>query len=130
MRVDPQAREDSLGDISVMAEQSSERAAQKKTRVQISGDGSTNLVEFRSQSKYSDAPNLSVVVPADKQVAIRLTPDSYRVHVTPVDPSVPAQESRNPRSITFVEVTGTPIILDISRLATNRLPFPRAGAGS
>jgi hypothetical protein len=116
--------------MSSLAEDSEARSAQQKTRIQIAGDSSTNLVEFRSQSKLSDTPNLSLVVPAGKQVAVRLTPDSYRIHVTPVDQQTSTPLQRDPRSVTFVEVTGTPSIIDISRLSTNRLPFPRAGAGS
>lgn len=129
-RPDPEARRESLEQMSSLAEDSAVRSAQQKTRIQIAGDSSTNLVEFRSQSKLSDSPNLSLVVPAMKQVAVRLTPDSYRVHVTPVDPQTSTPLQRDPRSVTFVEVTGTPSIIDISRLSTNRLPFPRAGAGS
>jgi|JI9StandDraft_2_1071091.scaffolds.fasta_scaffold139989_2 hypothetical protein len=129
-RPDPDAQRGSLEAMSSLAEDSEARSAQQKTRIQIAGDSSTNLVEFRSQSKLSDTPNLSLVVPAGKQVAVRLTPDSYRIHVTPVDEQTSTPLQRDPRSVTFVEVTGTPSIIDISRLSTNRLPFPRAGAGS
>ena len=129
-RPDPDAQRESMEEMSSLAEDSAARSAQQKTRVQISGDSSTNLVEFRSQTKLSHTPNLSLVVPSGKQVSVRLTPDSYRIHVTPVDEKTSTPLQRDPRSVTFVEVTGTPSIIDISRLSTNRLPFPRAGAGS
>jgi len=129
-QVDQDARRGSLEDMSALAEDSAERAANKKTRVQLAGDSSTNLVEFRSQTRLSDSPNLSLVVPAGRQVAVRLTPDSYRVHVTPIDQATSVPLQRDPRAVTFVEVTGSPSIIEISKLSTNRLPFPRAGAGS
>lgn len=127
-QIDPSARQTDMSDMSVTAEISAERSAVSKTRIEISGDRQASLVEFMSQSRLSDSPNLSVVVPASTQIAVRLTPDSYRVHVTPVDAQSAKPLQENPKSVSFVEVNGSSFIIDLSRLSTNRLPFPRAGS--
>jgi hypothetical protein len=126
--VEASARQEDLTDMSVKAEASAERSAQSKTTIEIFGDRQATLVEFMSQSRLSESPNLSVVVPASTQVVVRLKPDSYRVHVTPVDQQSANPLQDNPKSVSFVEVNGSSFIIDLSRLSTNRLPFPRSGS--